>query len=38
MQEFSGGWKMRVELGKILLQNPDLFFSMSLPITWTLKV
>jgi ATP-binding cassette subfamily F protein 3 len=24
MQEFSGGWKMRVELGKILLQNPDL--------------
>ncbi len=24
MEEFSGGWKMRVELGKILLQNPDL--------------
>lgn len=24
MHEFSGGWKMRVELGKILLQNPDL--------------
>jgi ATP-binding cassette, subfamily F, member 3 len=24
MREFSGGWKMRVELGKILLQNPDL--------------
>lgn len=24
MFEFSGGWKMRVELGKILLQNPDL--------------
>lgn len=24
MLEFSGGWKMRVELGKILLQNPDL--------------
>jgi ATP-binding cassette subfamily F protein 3 len=24
MAEFSGGWKMRVELGKILLQNPDL--------------
>ncbi|HEY8405106.1 MAG TPA: ABC-F family ATP-binding cassette domain-containing protein [Flavobacteriales bacterium] len=24
MKEFSGGWKMRVELGKILLQNPDL--------------
>ncbi|MFN0032862.1 MAG: ABC-F family ATP-binding cassette domain-containing protein [Flavobacteriales bacterium] len=24
MNEFSGGWKMRVELGKILLQNPDL--------------
>jgi len=24
MSEFSGGWKMRVELGKILLQNPDL--------------
>lgn len=24
LKEFSGGWKMRVELGKILLQNPDL--------------
>ncbi|MFM7105721.1 MAG: ABC-F family ATP-binding cassette domain-containing protein, partial [Flavobacteriales bacterium] len=24
MHEFSGGWKMRVELGKILLQNPDI--------------
>ena len=24
MREFSGGWKMRVELAKILLQNPDL--------------
>ena len=24
LREFSGGWKMRVELGKILLQNPDL--------------
>jgi ATP-binding cassette subfamily F protein 3 len=24
MNEFSGGWKMRVELGKILLLNPDL--------------
>lgn len=24
MSEFSGGWKMRVELGKILLQSPDL--------------
>lgn len=24
MKEFSGGWKMRVELGKILLQQPDL--------------
>lgn len=24
MREFSGGWKMRVELGKILLQQPDL--------------
>lgn len=22
--EFSGGWRMRIELGKILLQNPDL--------------
>ena len=24
MNEFSGGWQMRVELAKILLQNPDL--------------
>jgi ATP-binding cassette subfamily F protein 3 len=24
MSEFSGGWKMRVELAKILLQNPDI--------------
>ncbi|MFN4884891.1 MAG: ABC-F family ATP-binding cassette domain-containing protein [Bacteroidota bacterium] len=24
MREFSGGWKMRVELGKLLLANPDL--------------
>ena len=24
MREFSGGWKMRVELGKLLLENPDL--------------
>jgi ATP-binding cassette, subfamily F, member 3 len=22
-EEFSGGWRMRIELGKILLQNPD---------------
>jgi len=24
MQEFSGGWQMRVELAKIILRNPDL--------------
>ena len=33
--KFSGGWKMRVSLAKILLLMPDYFLWTSPPITWT---
>jgi ATP-binding cassette subfamily F protein 3 len=32
-QRFSGGWRMRIELAKILLQNSTSSYSMSLPTT-----
>ena len=35
MSEFSGGWKMRVELGKLLLVAPDLCCWTSPPTTLT---
>jgi ATP-binding cassette subfamily F protein 3 len=32
--EFSGGWRMRVLLAKMILQQPDLLYWMNRPTTW----
>jgi ATP-binding cassette subfamily F protein 3 len=32
-KEFSGGWRMRVLLAKMILQQPDVYYWMNLPTT-----